>query len=215
LIVKSLLSLYQRSFALRAALGFVAAALLLTVLGLFTTNSHLVVPHFDDNVRTKVQSLASPRLSDTLRVLTRLGSTVGLTAIGILVIAMFLYLRRLRYIGLLLLAMAGQGVLQYAFKAFFERQRPQPMFDYVIGDTPSFPSGHALASTCFFGLLAYLISLEIRSTSSKLAVWMLAILIILTVGFSRIYFDVHYPSDVAAGYLAGLIWTSSVASGVR
>jgi len=199
----------------RAIVGFFAAAALLAVLGLFTVNSHLEIPKFDDLVRAKVQSFASPSLTGALRVLTRLGSTVGLTVIGVVVIAVFLYMRRLRYIGLLLLAMAGQGVLQYSFKSIFERRRPQAMFDYVIGDTPSFPSGHSIAATCFFGLLAYLISLNLTSTFQKIAVWSLAVIIILTVGFSRIYFDVHYPSDVIAGYLAGVIWVSSVASGAR
>lgn len=200
---------------MRAIVGFLAAAALLAVLGMFTVNSHLEIPKFDDLVRAKVQSFGSPGLTSAMRLLTRLGSTVGLTAIGVVVIAMFLYMRRLQYIGLLLLAMAGQGVLQYSFKTIFERQRPQAMFDYVIGDTPSFPSGHSIAATCFFGLLAYLITLNLSSTAQKVAVWSLAVIIILTVGFSRVYFDVHYPSDVIAGYLAGIIWVSSVASGAR
>jgi membrane-associated phospholipid phosphatase len=187
----------------------------LSALGFFTTNSHLLVPHFDDAVRMKVQSLATPGLTSALRILTRLGSTVVLTVIGVAVIGIFLYMRRLKYIGLLLLVMTGQGVLQYGFKAIFERQRPQAILDYVIGDTPSFPSGHALASICFFGLLAYLLSLNLRSSTAKAGVWTAAVSIILIVGFSRIYFDVHYPSDVLAGYLAGLVWTCSVASGVR
>ena len=191
------------------------AAALLAVLGLFTTNSHLVVPHFDDYVRAGVQSIASPNLTALLRLLTRLGSTVGLTALGVVVVAVFLYMRRLRYIMLLLFVMAGQAVMQYGFKAIFERERPQALFDYMVGDTPSFPSGHALAATCFFGLVAHLTSLNLVSRASQIAVWTLAIVIVLIVGLSRIYFDVHYPSDVAAGYLAGLIWASSVASGAR
>ena len=191
------------------------AAALLAVLGLFTTNSHLVIPHFDDYVRAGVQSIASPNLTALLRLLTRLGSTVGLTALGVVVVAVFLYMRRLRYIMLLLFVMAGQAVMQYGFKAIFERERPQALFDYMVGDTPSFPSGHALAATCFFGLVAHLTSLNLVSRGSQIAVWTLAIVIVLIVGLSRIYFDVHYPSDVAAGYLAGLIWASSVASGAR
>jgi undecaprenyl-diphosphatase len=213
--VNSFLSLYHRSFAVRLCVGFLAAATLLGVLGLFTTNSHLIVPHFDEYVRLKVQSIASANVTAAMRILTRLGSTLGLTALGMVVIGFFLYMRRLKYIGLLLLVMAGQGILQFGFKEIFERQRPQAMFDYVIGDTPSFPSGHSIAATCFFGLLAYLISLEVKSTSQKFAVCALAVVIILTVGFSRVYFDVHYPSDVVAGYLAGVIWASSVASGAR
>jgi undecaprenyl-diphosphatase len=211
----SVLNAYHRSFALRAIVGFFAATALLTVLGFFTADSHLVIPRFDEYIRTKVQSAASPNLTSLLRVLTRLGSTVGLTALGTIVIPVFLYMRRLRYIALLLMVMTGEGVLQYGFKTLFDRQRPHPMFDYVIGDTPSFPSGHALAATCFFGLLAYLIALDLKTTVSKFAVWLASVSIILIVGLSRIYFDVHYPSDVLAGYLAGIIWTSSVASGVR
>ena len=213
--MNSLVSLYQRSFAIRVCVGFIAASALLAILGLFTTNSHLIVPHFDDFVRLKVQSAASPSVTTAFRFFTRLGSTGGLTIVGVVVVAFFLYMRRLKYIGLLLLVMAGQVLLQLGFKEIFERHRPMAMFDYVIDDSPSFPSGHALAAMCFFGLLAFLISLELRSAAHKFAVWTLAVLIILAIGFSRIYFDVHYPSDVVAGYLAGLIWASSAASGAR
>jgi membrane-associated phospholipid phosphatase len=213
--MKSLLALYRRSFVARLVAGFLGACALLTILGFFTTNSHLFIPHFDDVIARSVQSVASPALTSFLRVFTHLGSTVTLTAIGVVVIAIFLYMRRLDYIGLLLLAAIGQGALQYGFKTLFERQRPQPLFDYVIGDTPSFPSGHALASTCFFGLLAYLLTRQVASGAQRAAIWAAAVAIILIVGFSRIYFDVHFPSDVIAGYLAGIIWTASVASGAK
>ena len=213
--MKSISELYHRSFAIRILVGFLAAAALLTILGLFTTNSHLFIPHFDDVIGTRVRSYASPRLTSIFLFVTRLGSTVGLTTIGVVVIGVFLYMRRLKYIGLLLLVMLGQGILQLSFKAIFERPRPQAMFDYVIGDTPSFPSGHALASICFFGLLAYLISINLRSTAAQIGTWFAAVTIVLLVGLTRIYFDVHYPSDVIAGYAAGLVWMSTVASGAK
>src|SRR3954469_2745286 len=204
----SLIHLYRSSFVTRLIVGFLVACALLSVLGLFTSNSHLFIPHFDDVGSKWVQSFATPGLTSFLRLATRLGSTVGLTAVGIVIIAIFLYMRRLDYIGLLLLVMAGQGLLQYGFKNIFERRRPEPLFNYVIGDTPSFPSGHALASMCFFGLLAYIFTLNVGSPTKRAAIWFAAIAIILLVGFSRIYFDVHYPSDVIAGYLAGVIWAS-------
>jgi undecaprenyl-diphosphatase len=211
----SLIRLYRSSFLTRIIIGFLAACALLVVLGLFTTNSHLFIPHFDDVVSKWVQSFATPALTSFLRLATRLGSTVGLTVVGIVIIAVFLYMRRLDYIGLLLLVMAGQGLLQYGFKTLFERQRPEPLFNYVIGDTPSFPSGHALASMCFFGLLGYICSLNMGSRAKRAGIWVAAAAIILMVGFSRVYFDVHFPSDVIAGYLAGIIWASSVASGAK
>ena len=185
------------------------------VLGLFTTNSHLFIPRFDDAIGNFVRSFASTEVTSAFRFASRLGSTIGLTLIGLIVIGIFLYMRRLKYIGLMMLVMAGQAALQYVFKVIFERQRPQAMFDYVIGDTPSFPSGHALASMCFFGLLAYLLSANIQSSVHRSIIWATAIALILFVGLSRIYFDVHYPSDVLAGYLAGLVWTCSVATGAK
>src|SRR5205085_11422575 len=132
------------SFAVRLCIDFFAAAALLGVLGLFTTNSHLIVPHFDEYVRLKVQSIASANVTAAMRILTRSGSTLGLTALGMVVIGFFLYMRRLKYIGLLLLVMAGQGILQFGFQEIFERQRPPAMFGFVFGDTPSFPTGHSI-----------------------------------------------------------------------
>jgi len=213
--MRSILGLYRRSYPFRLFIGFAAACALLTVLGFFTADSHLFIPHFDDTVRDWLQSASSPWITSTLRLMTRLGSTVVLTIIGAVVICIFLYMRRLDYIGLLLLTMVGQGILQYGFKTIFQRQRPEPLFNYVIGDTPSFPSGHALASLCFFGLLAFLFSKHVSGRPKKAAIWASAVAIILIVGLSRISFDVHYPSDVMAGYLAGLIWTSAVASGAK
>jgi undecaprenyl-diphosphatase len=130
-------------------------------------------------------------------------------------IGWFLYTRRIDRIGSLLLLMAGQGVLQNGFKALFDRQRPEPLFNYVVGDTSSFPSGHALASICFFGILAYYLSNDVNSKWLALGIWLLAAAVILMVGLSRVYFDVHYPSDVAAGYFAGALWTASIATGPR
>ena len=208
-------SFYRRSWPVRVVVGFVAAALLLVVLGLFTADSHLFIPHFDDTLGKWMRSFASPYLTVALRTVTRLGSTLVLSIIGVAVVAVFLYMRRLDRIGSLILLMAGQGILQYGFKAIFDRQRPEPLFNYVIGDTPSFPSGHALASMCFFGLLAYYFSSDVSGRWRALAIWLAAAVMIFFVGVSRVYFDVHYPSDVVAGYLAGFIWTASVASIAR
>jgi undecaprenyl-diphosphatase len=113
----------------------------------------------------------------------------------------------------MLLAMAGQLVLHLGFKWLFDIERPQPLLDYVIGDTPSFPSGHAMASLSFYGVLAFLITRRIASGAIRNVIWTIAVTLAFLIGFSRVYFGVHHPSDVIAGFLAAAIWTWAVASG--
>src|SRR5262245_18188378 len=106
--MRSFLNLYRRSFIFRAVTGFAAAAALLVLLGFFVVDSHLIIPHFDDAIRSFVFSRSSQMLTTVLRGFTQVGSTIGLTVIGVALIGIFLYMRRLDYIGLFLLAMAGQ-----------------------------------------------------------------------------------------------------------
>jgi undecaprenyl-diphosphatase len=75
----------------------------------------------------------------------------------------------------------------------------------------SFPSGHALASLCFYGILAAVLSDRMRGRKPKFFIWLVASLLVGMIGLSRIYLGVHYPSDVIAGYLAGAVWITAVA----
>ena len=74
----------------------------------------------------------------------------------------------------------------------------------------SFPSGHALGSFCFFGILAWILAANVKSTMGKTAIYATAVLLILLIGLSRIYLGVHYPSDVLAGYIVASVWTLTV-----
>ncbi|HLY91696.1 MAG TPA: phosphatase PAP2 family protein, partial [Candidatus Angelobacter sp.] len=74
----------------------------------------------------------------------------------------------------------------------------------------SFPSGHALTSLCFYGVMAGLLSARIKSLPWRIVMWTLAVLLIVSIGLSRIYLGVHYPSDVLAGYLAATLWVTGI-----
>ena len=100
-------------------------------------------------------------------------------------------------------------MIEAVLKAHFHRQRPAAFFDVASPESFSFPSGHALLSVCLYSLLATLIS----SRLSGRARWMVRLgtaLLILTIGASRVYLGVHYPSDVIGGYLAGAAWISAL-----
>lgn len=104
-------------------------------------------------------------------------------------------------LSLLLAAAGGQGVV-YGLKALFHRARPEAVFASL---GYSFPSGHSFAAVTLYGMLAYWLARG-QERPRAVGVWGAGVLLILLIGFSRIYLGVHYASDVAAGFAAGLPW---------
>ena len=101
--------------------------------------------------------------------------------------------------------MAGGSALFLSLSNFFARQRP-PTQIWNILHIPGFPSGHAIGVVIFYGFLAYLLAPNIQSSFWKVVVIATAILIILFVGFSRVFTGGHYLTDVLAGYAVGIAW---------
>ncbi|MBY6035587.1 phosphatase PAP2 family protein [Fictibacillus nanhaiensis] len=91
-------------------------------------------------------------------------------------------------------------------KDLFQRERPS--FDRIIEITGySFPSGHAMISFAFFGILAYLLVQNYPVLQAyKKQVYGITGIFVLLVGFSRVYLGVHFPTDVLAGFSAGAAW---------
>lgn len=168
---------------------------------------------FDENVRQAVNRLASPALTQLMIFLSFVGSAFVLVPLGVVAALAFLRLKWRRGIVLFAAAMAGELVLSLTLKGFFRRARPEAFFGYALPSSYSFPSGHALGAFCFFGILAWLITARLKNPAAKIFVWTLAVALIFSIGLSRIYLGVHYPSDVIGGYSAALVWTITVALG--
>lgn len=166
---------------------------------------------FDDAVRNSIHAFATPTLTAAMKFFSFLGSPLFLGILGAIVIAVLLYLKHKRAVVLFSITMIGEIALNLAFKPFFGRARPEAFFDYPLPSSYSFPSGHAFGSLCFFGILAWLAAARVRSKTAKFAIGAAAFLLIFFIGLSRIYLGVHYPSDVVAGYAAGLFWVGVVA----
>jgi undecaprenyl-diphosphatase len=164
---------------------------------------------FDAAIRTAVHNHATPTLTAIMQVFSFLGSVGWVLFFGLLIICVCFYFKRRRMAGFLAIAMVGASTLDTVLKLAFHRVRPIAYF----GTSPrsySFPSGHALGSLCFYGILAAVLSDRITSRKQKFFVWLTAALLVASIGFSRIYLGVHYPSDVIAGYLAGAVWVTAV-----
>jgi len=163
---------------------------------------------FDSYVRAAVHQWTTPALTRLMFAATWMGS-IGLAIVAVLAFALFRHFLWRRAAIWLLVTVAGATVLVVGLKFAFHRPRPVPFFG-AVPQTYSFPSGHSLFSFCFYGVLAGLITARIESRPLRILIWILAATLVFSIGLSRIYLGVHYPSDVLGGYLAGTIWVSTM-----
>lgn len=160
-----------------------------------------------------VRDLAADRTT-TLTAIARALSLVGsgyvvfsLTLVAVVVLFAARHSERAAVVGL---AVVGAVVMASTDKLLVGRPRP-PVHHLEHVTSASFPSGHASQSTALFLGLA-LVLLARRSRAGALVGDAVTVVLILAIGFSRIYLGVHYPTDVAGGMLLAGAWTSAVAA---
>ena len=143
--------------------------------------------------------------TDIMQGFSFLGAHYFLIPANLLLIAYFLAKKHRWYSIKFPVIALGSLLLMFLLKTLFGRQRPLvPLLDQARG--LSFPSGHAMMSFSFYGLLIIMIYNTTLSLPVKaLLIAMLATCIVF-IGVSRVYLRVHYASDVAAGFTLGLMW---------
>ncbi|HEY8587779.1 MAG TPA: phosphatase PAP2 family protein [Rhodanobacter sp.] len=154
------------------------------------------------------ESLRAQLALPLLRVIagvTHLGDLQWVAPAAIVVAATLLLRRHWRLLGVWLVALIGILPINGSLKALFQRVRPLHDHGFVIEPGWSFPSGHAFGSMVFYGMLAYVL-LRLLPPRFHRIVIAAAVLLVGTVGISRVLLQVHYLSDVIAGYAAGAAW---------
>lgn len=141
---------------------------------------------------------------DFFAAITWLGEWKILIFVVILAAAILWMKNRKEYIMPFLITVVGAGIFGQIAKIIFERARP--VGNSEMGDPFSFPSGHALIAAAFYGFLVYFFWQNTTSRLKKNIYLASGILLVLLIGVSRPYLDMHYFSDVIGGFLFGAIW---------
>jgi len=114
------------------------------------------------------------------------------------------------WLGRLALSVPGGVLLNESLKYVFHRSRPALEHPLIELPSYSFPSGHALGATVFYGFAAVLLWSYVAPKVWRVVIGTAIAAVILMVGFSRVYLGAHYPTDVLAGFLEGVAWLSFV-----
>ena len=178
---------------------------------------------FDTAVRSQVHAASFPALTYTMRAVTTLGEAGFLVTLGALIVWRLVAVgRRPEAVWFAAAALGAEG-LDQVLKFWFRRPRPAAFFG-VPPANYSFPSGHALASFCFYLVLAEIVIGQVEQPveppveppgwprGRRFAARAIAVLLAGSIGLSRVYLGVHYPTDVLAGYAAAVAWLAVLRS---
>ncbi|MBE9006190.1 phosphatase PAP2 family protein [Fortiea sp. LEGE XX443] len=161
----------------------------------------------DTSLLLAIQKLHTPLLDRLMVGITSLGEPPLLLLNCLAWEAMLLYRHRQAQATTFSIAAVGAMSLNYLLKELFVRARPA-LWDHIINvNHYSFPSGHAMVSIVIYGCMGYTLSEEFPQWRSQILT--LTVILILAIGFSRLYLGVHWPTDVIAGYAVGLVWLSA------
>ncbi len=195
-------------FGLRLTLGSMALVVASWLFGAITedvvTGDPLTL--VDVEVANWLHAHAVPSITGPMLLISNLFGVAGVSVLALLLALILIWKRNWQWLWALVLVVPGGMLLNVLIKVAVARPRP------VFGDplltltSYSFPSGHAVAATCFCGLLVAMVFSASRDMRWRALAASTAILLVILVGFSRIYLGVHYLSDVLAGFAEGLAW---------
>ncbi|MFZ3062739.1 MAG: phosphatase PAP2 family protein [Actinomycetota bacterium] len=194
------------------ALGWYLGGLLATILLLILIDRAVLetaairgLLSLDRSLLLAIHRLSNPLLDSLMIFITYLGSRYVVAILFLLAFVVLAYRRLWQSVLSLTVVTIGAGFIDLVMKA--ESARPRPLFFRVIPATGfSFPSGHALLATVFYGMIAFILYTRARSKVSRILVVSSTAALVLLIGFSRLYLGVHWPSDVLGGYIVGLLW---------
>ena len=201
------------------ARGGIGLAVIVVAAALFAEIAEHIGPdgriaRADDLLAATLRADLSTGTLQLFATFTRAGDVAVLTALGVgVALALWLGGRRLLAVGWVM-AVGGNALLNPLLKGIFERVRPVHDHGFATETSWSFPSGHSSGAMVAYGMLAYL-AVRLLHPKWHLPALLLAAGVIFTTGCSRILLQVHFASDVAAGFASGLAWLTVCVSSLE
>ncbi|WP_051946460.1 phosphatase PAP2 family protein [Verrucomicrobium sp. BvORR106] len=154
-------------------------------------------------------------LREASRDITALGGGTVVTLVTLAVLGFLLLRQKFALMLVVLAAIAGGGLLSSVLKGFFGRERPAHIPHLMEATSPSFPSGHSMLAAIVYLTLGAMLGRITQRRREKYYFLIVAVVIVILVGLSRMYLGVHFPTDVLAGWSAGIVWAVFCASVAR
>ncbi|WP_225037042.1 phosphatase PAP2 family protein [Winogradskyella sp. SM1960] len=187
-------------------------AILIVIVGIYsfvelTKNlKSTTLAQFDTTVTEYILTHRNPTLTNYFIFITDIGDVYGyLFVFTLCSLAFILILKKWQYavqlIIVIILALSSNIIL----KKIINRSRPE-LEHLVTIESLSYPSGHAMTAMAFYGFLIYLFYHFKMNLILKLPIILIFMFLIASIGISRIYLGVHFPSDIIGGFIAGIIW---------
>ena len=154
----------------------------------------------DKKIYNLIISIKSNTVTSIFKIITSFAG-IKFMIITSIIVLLLKNLKHKRY--LIILNLINDVLLNNILKIVFKRERPLELM--LIEETGySFPSGHTMVATIFYGFIIYLINKSNYQKKTKIIINTLLIVLIILIGISRIYLGVHYATDVIASYLIGI-----------
>lgn len=162
--------------------------------------------NFDSKILQWTHSYESELVTDIAVGCTFFGSQIFLLPANIILGCIFLFINKKRQYAwkIAVVSLSSSGFL-FLVKYLVKRPRPDtPMLDAALHY--SFPSGHTFTSITFFGMLAYFAARYIKNNYVNRSIIIACVVLVIFIAWSRVYLNVHYASDVIAGFCLGCLW---------
>lgn len=160
----------------------------------------------DKDIAVWLHERTNPGMLAVMQLITDLASTVWVTVVSVLIVLILCWKRYWYRLLAFMLVFPGGMVLIFLLKIAFHRSRPSFADSVTIFQSYSFPSGHTMAAMLLYGMMAVLGVIAFDSWRWRVRIVISACSTVLLVGFSRMYLNAHYLSDVLAAIAVGLAW---------
>ncbi|MFH1990459.1 MAG: phosphatase PAP2 family protein [Patescibacteria group bacterium] len=135
--------------------------------------------------------------------ITYLGNWQTIIGLGIVAFVVLWLMRKKRETGFLAVALVSGEIIKELLKILIHRQRPDESLALIQESGYSFPSGHAVMSVIFYGMICYFIYQVCKNKWQRIISLIITVVLVFLIGFSRIYLGVHWASDVFTGWFIG------------